>query len=572
MENTITLETNNNLKLVVADANIQHFQQQDSAIAIKGNIFFDQRICSAEFLLHQYLEINDDQAFYQRLSGRFWLAIIGAKQPAFLINDIMGIEPCYYTLQNNTLYISSYLKQLKRLPITLTLSKQAIFNYLYFHCIPAPTTIYQQTAKLEPAKAVYLNQQLKFTSQLLYSPEFVQHTNDKTLHKQCINTIEHAVKKHTGENVAAFLSGGLDSSTVAGMMAKHQTPARTFSVGFEAKGYDETPYALITAKHFNTQHQVLYLKPEQAAEAFVKVAQYFDEPFGNSSAMAAYFCAQDAKKQGIETLLAGDGGDELFAGNSRYARQKVFQPYLKLPSPIQALLKAIFHDSFLANIPGTQKAASYISQARAGLPLRLQTHNFINQLGANAIFTADFLTGIDLKQPEQQLVQRYNECKSQHPTDAMLFLDWKFTLADNDLVKVRKMCQLADINVEFPLLDKDLVDFSCLVPADTKLPSNKLRDFYKESCRGFLADETLSKEKQGFGLPFGVWLQQNEQLKAITLNNLQAFKKRNIVNDSLIEQVIAAHQQQHSNYYGELIWLLVVLELWLQQDEATAHA
>lgn len=572
MENTITLDTKDNLKLVIAGTDIQHYQQQETAIAFKGTILFEHKVCSAEFLLQQYLASSDDQTFYQRLSGRFWLAIIGGKQTAFLVNDIMGIEPCFYSLENNTLYISSHLKQLKRLPITLTISKQAIYNYLYFHCIPAPTTIYQQAAKLEPAKAVYLNQQLKFSTQLLYSPEFTQQTNDKTLHKQCINTIEQAVKKHTGDNVAAFLSGGLDSSTVAGMLAKHQTPARTFSVGFEAKGYDETPYALITAKHFNTQHQVLYLKPEQAAEAFVKVAQYFDEPFGNSSAMAAYFCAQDAKKQGIKTLLAGDGGDELFAGNSRYARQKVFTPYLKLPSPIQALLKAIFHDSFLANIPGTQKAASYISQARTGLPLRLQTHNFINQLGANAIFTAEFLTGIDLKQPEQQLVQRYSECTSQHPTDAMLFLDWKFTLADNDLVKVRKMCELADINVEFPLLDKDLVDFSCLVPADIKLPGTKLRDFYKQSCKGFLADETLAKEKQGFGLPFGVWLHENEQLKTLALTTLQAFKQRNIVNHSLIEQVIAAHQQQHTNYYGELIWLLVVLELWLQQDEATTHA
>ncbi|MGI5310486.1 asparagine synthetase B family protein [Rheinheimera sp. WS51] len=571
MENTITLTTKH-LKLVADDSGILLHQQQDAALAYKGALYYDNQSCSAEFLLQQYLQSPCDADFYQHLSGRFWLAILGGRHHAFIVNDIMGIEPCYYTLQQGTLYISSHLKQLKRQPIALSLSKQAIYNYIYFHCIPAPTTIYQQVSKLEPAKAVYFDNPNKANSALLYSPDFVQQTGDQRLHSQCIEHIEQAVKQHTGDKVAAFLSGGLDSSTVAGMLAKQQTPAATFSVGFEAKGYDETPYAMITAKHFNTKHKVLYLKPEQAAEAFVKVAQYFDEPFGNSSAMAAYFCAQDAKAHGFETLLAGDGGDELFAGNSRYARQKVFEPYLKLPSPIQKLLKTIFHDSFLANIPGTQKAASYISQARTGLPLRLQTHNFINQLGAEAIFTSEFLTDIDLKQPEQQLVQRYTECKSQHPTDAMLFLDWKFTLADNDLVKVRKMCELANINVEFPLLEKHLVDFSCLVPADIKLPGNKLRDFYKQSCKGFLADETLAKEKQGFGLPFGVWLHENEQLKTLALTTLQAFKQRNIVNHSLIEQVIAAHQQQHTNYYGELIWLLVVLELWLQQDEVTTHA
>ena len=126
------------------------------------------------------------------------------------------------------------------------------------------------------------------------------------------------------------------------------------------------------------------------------------------------------------------------------------------------------------------------------------------------------------------------------------------------------------VEVRYPLLDKSLIDFSCKVAASTKLPGQKLRDFYKKVCKGFLADETLSKEKHGFGLPFGVWLTDNAELKALALKALNAFRQRNIVKASLIDAAIEAHTNSHASYYGELIWILVVLELWLQAEEQEA--
>jgi asparagine synthase (glutamine-hydrolysing) len=146
----------------------------------------------------------------------------------------------------------------------------------------------------------------------------------------------------------------------------------------------------------------------------------------------------------------------------------------------------------------------------------------------------------------------------------MLYLDWKFTLADNDLVKVTKMCELAGVAVHFPLLDQDVVDFSCRVPASVKLPGYKLRDFYKKACKGFLAERTLTKSKHGFGLPFGVWMKENRELLAITMECLEAFRAREIVSDTLIDNALKAHGSSHAGYYGELIWIMVTLELWLQ--------
>ena len=553
---------------IAAHPKLDVAKSNNFAVALFGRARWQQQPATAGKLLQLLNETSDFAALYQQLAGDFYLVIVQSGKPVLLVNDIMGVQSCFYALQQQVLYISHGLKPLKQLGVTCALNNQAIYHYVYFHCIPAPDTIYQQVYKLEPANLIAVTATSITPATLLYSPDFkASAATANKLQQECLSELEQAVQHNVAPDCGAFLSGGLDSSTVAGMLARHQQPAYTYSIGFKAKGYDETEYALITAKHFNTRHQVHYLTPEQAADAFVKVAQYFDEPFGNSSAMAAYFCARFAKDDGRDVLLAGDGGDELFAGNSRYAKQKVFEVFANSPEFLQSLARTLFVKTPLAKVPGFKKVASYIRQADERLPMRLQNYNFINQFGSTAIFTESFLADIDKARPEQLLKQRYEQCRSDDPVDKMLFLDWKFTLADNDLVKVTKMCELAGVEVRYPLLDKSLVDFSCKVAASTKLAGQKLRDFYKKVCKGFLADETLSKEKHGFGLPFGVWLTDNAELKALALTALNAFRQRNIVKASLIDAAIEAHTNSHASYYGELIWILVVLELWLQAEE-----
>ncbi|GAA0856945.1 asparagine synthase C-terminal domain-containing protein [Aliiglaciecola litoralis] len=555
---------------IIVDINdkTDNYSDKNGAVVIQGYVLIDNQPATAEQVLKTYMQIGSVSGLYATLSGQFWILLKPASSPPIVFGDHIGSQPCYYFNSDTQLIVSSSLKSIKaRSDMELTVSKQALYNYIYFHCIPAPTTVYEEVFKLEPGKAVSFAGSTKTTS-LLYSPEFaIKLENQQQAQQQSLDTIEQAVKSHAKGNVGAFLSGGLDSSTVAGMLAKTQNEqAKTFSIGFEVPGYDETEYAVLTAKHFNTDHEVLYLKPEEAAAEFVNVAQYFDEPFGNSSAMAAYFCAKFAKQHGVDVLLAGDGGDELFAGNERYAKQKVFEKYYCLPSWLGNTVNVFFNNPITRALPGFKKVASYLNQARVKLPARLQTHNFVNQLGVENIFHADLLSDVNPSLPEQQLKQRFDECKSDHPVDGMLFLDWKFTLADNDLVKVGKMCELAGVEVRYPLLDKNIVDFSCTVPADVKLPGGELRDFYKKSCKGFLADETLNKSKHGFGLPFGVWMKENQTLKDLTITTLNQFKQRNIVKESLIDQARNAHESVHTGYYGELIWIMVVLELWLQKE------
>lgn len=530
-------------------------------------------INAADWLLALYKQQPD--SFVSHIAGFFVLLILDKTSGNFhIINDHVGSIPCYIDQRDNSsLYISDNMPALHGAQSHASLAPQALFNYLFFHCIPSPLSIYQGISKLAPGVIATVNATQIVQQSNYYQPVF-KPSNDsaEALMAQCKKLIAVAVKRNMADNCAAFLSGGLDSSTVAGMLAKHQQPlgkaAKTYSIGFEAKGYDETEYALITAKHFNTEHKVHYLQPDEIAQHFHQVAGYFNEPFGNSSAMAAYICAKTARADGITVMLAGDGGDEIFAGNERYVKQKVFERYGALPGPLQALLTLGLDNMLADKLPLVKKASSYVRQAKVALPDRLDSYNFLNRFNLTQMFSPALLQQVDTGLPAQQKRERYQACQSSDAVDKMMYLDWKFTLADNDLVKVSQMCQLAGVEVRFPLFEKELVDFSCTVSAALKAPGQKLRDFYKNSFRGFLPDATLSKSKHGFGLPFGVWMKQRPDLHSLALNALQSFKQRDILQPAFIDHAIDTFENGHAGYYGELVWIIVVLELWLQQHSS----
>ena len=146
----------------------------------------------------------------------------------------------------------------------------------------------------------------------------------------------------------------------------------------------------------------------------------------------------------------------------------------------------------------------------------------------------------------------------------MLFMDWQFTLADNDLRKVSSMCQLAGVEVKYPFLTDEMIDISCRIPSNLKLKNGQLRHFYRHAMQGFLASETLAKSKHGFGLPFGVWLKDHNGLRELALDSLGRLKTRGYFNPKFIDTAEEMHRTTHAGYYGELIWVLMMLELWIK--------
>ncbi len=509
---------------------------------------------------------NGSEGFYHDIAGFFAIIILDKQTgDARLISDHVGSVPLYFCSLRGQWWLSDSLKILETVvaPAELELNPQALYNYCFHHCIPAPETIYKCVIKLEPGSELIVCPGGSRTTRSLYQPEY-QYSNESTadLMVQCRQVIEDAVRRNITPCSGAFLSGGLDSSTVAGYSARFQPSLPTFSIGFDANGYDETEYARLAAKHFGTAHHEHYLQPREIIENFVDVAGFFDEPFGNSSALAAYVCAGVAMENGVSVLLAGDGGDEIFGGNERYARQKLFEAWASVPEGVRVPVAALFATR-VGTLPLFSKGRSYIEQADTPLPDRMDSWNLLNRFGPNVMFEPVFLQQVDTAVPVRAKRDRYFDCASPHPVERMMYLDWKFTLADNDLVKVSSMCRKAGVDVRYPLFEKEVVDFSCTVPAHIKLPGDKLRDFYKRSFRGFLPDATLSKSKHGFGLPFGVWMREQPALQELTKSALDELRGRGIFRNDFIDTALRMHESGHSGYYGELIWIMVVLELWL---------
>jgi len=270
-----------------------------------------------------------------------------------------------------------------------------------------------------------------------------------------------------------------------------------------------------------------------------------------------------AREHGVTHLLGGDGGDELFAGNERYAKQTVFEHYRHLPR----WLRRGALEPLLGRLPGSmlpfRKAQSYVRQANVPLPDRLQTYNFLNRFPADQVFEADLLAAIDPDQPRNSERETYRRLKNASALNRMLYLDWQITLADNDLRKVTRACELAGVEVSYPLLDDAVVELSTRIPSAQKLRHGRLRHFYKEATKDFLPAAIIAKEKHGFGLPFGVWLVEHEGLRQLAKESLAALKARGLIRPAFIDRVLDLHAKEHASYYGELVWVLMVLELWL---------
>ena len=446
------------------------------------------------------------------------------------------------------------------------LSDQAIFNYLYFHMVPGPSTAFEGVNKMLAAHALVADEG-QWRVQRYWEPDFRENADAsmREASEELTGLLSSSVARlASGADSGAFLSGGLDSSTVAGLLARHKPNPKTYSIGFDADGYDEIGYARLASERFHTQFNTYYVTPDDVLAELPKIAAAYDEPFGNSSALPAYFCAKLAAGDGRTRLLAGDGGDELFAGNERYAKQEVFEHYTRLPDWTRQFVMEPLLFKLLPQSGGLLgKARSYVRQAKVPLPDRLQTYNFLNRLGARTIVTDALWDAVDESIPIQLDRELYHQPRAASRLNRMLYLDWHHTLADNDLRKVNRMCQLAGIEVEYPMLDDHLVEFSTRVSSDRKMKGNRLRDFYKRTFKDFLPADIIDKPKHGFGLPFGIWMAEHPGLQDLAGDNLARMRRRHYVRSEFIDEILRLHRDHHAGYYGELIWVLTMLELWL---------
>ena len=500
------------------------------------------------------------------VTGSFAVGLRDATGRVFLAVDRFAVDTMCYRIADSEIAFASRADDLASTETPI--DPQAIFDYLFFHAIPSPRSIFKGVYRL-PCGHCALFEHGQLTVAPYWIPEFIEskNANFESLKDEFRAILRSSVDDELdGGKAACFLSGGTDSSTVAGMIGEaRKSPAATYSIGFDAAGYDEMEFARLAAKRFNTEHHEYYVTPDDLVSSISDVAAHYDQPFGNSSALPAYYCARMAKDDGVTKILAGDGGDELFGGNSRYAKQRVFGWYNVLPGAVRkGLMEPLMEMPVMGKIPLIRKGASYVEQAKVPMPDRLNMYNLLLRLGVSNVLTSDFLEQVDISSPAQQQRTIWAEAKTSHVLNRTLAFDWRYTLAESDLPKVCGTTRLAGIAVGFPMLSAQLLDFSLKLPTEYKLKGFKLRWFFKEALRGFLPDEILTKKKQGFGLPFGVWATRHAGLKTLAVESLHSLSQRGIVRPDFIETLVKERLHEHPGYYGEMVWILMMLEQWLQ--------
>jgi len=521
------------------------------------------------FLLYQKYGLD----FLNQLRGSFAFALWDEAEDLLLVvTDPYGIRPIVTAETGPSFIAGSRIRHVLYHPgVDRTLDMDAIYQYLFFSAIPTPYTVYRGIRKLAPGTAMtWTPGGLKQWSyyDIRYNPDRTKTEEDW---REAIRTqVRDAVARHTvsldPKTTGCFLSGGTDSSSVVGFYTQLSGQRiKSFSIGFEEREYNELGYAHLAAEHFQSDQHDYFVTPDDVRNLLENLAEIYDEPFGNSSVVPAYYCARLAKDQGVNMLLAGDGGDEIFGGNERYVTNLVFARYGRIPRAIRVgvlePLVSLFPDAGVFH-----SARRYIRRANIPNPDRFFSYNLLYEEALDKVFRPEFLEAVDTDSFLQLARRYYENAAPADETDRLLYIDMKFTITDNDLRKVTQMCEAAGVSVRYPLLDRDLVDFSATIPPELKVKPGRNRYIFKRAMEGFLPGQIIRKSKHGFGLPVGPWFEKVQGLKSLLQDSLLSPNAvvANWIKPSFLDTLFTELRDGSAAYAGGNLWVLLALELWLR--------
>jgi asparagine synthase (glutamine-hydrolysing) len=514
--------------------------------------------------------------FLEKLEGAFSLVLwdTGKRQLLAAI-DGFGINRLVYGQTAQGLTVASRISSLMGGgDLDTEINPRSIANILNFSSNLAPETIFKKVERLPPGTVLITcdgEVRLRKFWDMAYG--IGADSNENRLSGELESVVERSVavhcKRDAFSSLGAFLSGGTDSSTVVGLMSRMKKgPVKAFSIGFEEQPFNELGYAEIAAKKFHAEHYTYLVGPRDCYEALPHMIRYFDEPFGNSSAIATYFCSRLAAQNGVKILLAGDGGDELFGGNERYAIDKIFEAYRRVPG----ILRKGLIEPALAVLPikggVAGRARGYIRRANLSPIDRYLSYQFLKTNSAADVFEGDFLKSLGIYSIVDIPADHYSKANARDHLDRLLYVDMKITLADNDLPKVTCMSELAGIQARFPFLHRPVAEFSGQVPAGLKVKGTQKRYLFKRAFRNLLPAEIIQKKKHGFGIPVATWMNSDPRMRELSrdvLLSTRAFQ-RGYFKRRFVEDLFEKHERDGSTpYYGDMLWTFLTLELWHRQ-------
>src|SRR3989475_1353607 len=543
---------------------------RDSRLHAEYNVY------PARFLASLYEQQGD--LFVRELRGTFAIILYDKKARVLKAwTDPFGSERLVFTNPQGFTAVATDLRLL--LPLFTErpdIDPVAVQQYLQYTCIPAPKTIFKGISRLEPGHQ--LTTRPAVATRSYWDMNYAE--NESRAEKAWIDKTAEALRSAVSLNVTGvepsrlgcFLSGGTDSSSIVGMVSQlTREPARTFSIGFDDPRYNEMHYARLAATHNKSKHHEYFVTPDDILSLIQRAVPAYDDPFGNSSIIPTYYCARLAAENGVKHLLAGDGGDELFGGNSRYVDDRVFQHYNSIPLWVRRALiePAVSIGDSWTRLRLFDRAARYIRRSKIDVPDRLFSYSLLSSFPHEELFTPDFLAAsVDGQHPLTPARAHFAAAPAGNDLNRWMYLDLKITINDNDLRKVTVMSQLAGVTTRYPMLDPTLAEFTGTIPARLKVRKSQLRYLFKKAMAGILPPEIIAKQKHGFGLPYSVWVGEHGLLRDFTFDILGGTqcRQRGYFRPDLLEWIWSRYESVHRRFYGDLLWVFLMLELWHREQ------
>ncbi len=553
---------------VVFNGEIYNYRELQRELEACGHQFGTNS--DTEVIVHAFEEY--DTSCVERFRGMFAFALWDARQRRlFVARDRVGKKPLYYTLTpDGTFVFGSELKSLLNHPnVRRELNLEALDAFFTYGYVPDPLSIFRNVQKLAPGHHLtFANGRLSIQP---YWDFRYEDTEDNGLRRsedyleELRARLDEAVRVRLVADVplGAFLSGGIDSSAVVGLMSRHRTqPVKTFSIGFNEDSYNELKYARIAAKHFATDHHEFIVTPD-ICKIVDELSWFLDEPFADSSAIPTYMVSKMAREH-VTVVLSGDGGDELFAGYTRYVVDRRRNYLARVPRVVryglvQPLSRTLPHGAIGRNF--------LYNATLDPMDRYIDSISVFTTLTKPALYTEDFKRRLRDSNGHDEFaaMARFRQLAARvhtgDPLDSLLYLDSKTYLPGDILTKVDRMSMAVSLEARAPLLDHELIDFVTAIPGRLKMKGLETKHIFKRAMCDLVPPEILNRPKQGFGVPIQEWI--NEQLRGRIRETLLEARtlQRGYLDPVYIRLLLAEHERKRRDHSSQL-WALFMLELW----------